>query len=52
MLAVGAELWHKGTMEPGLDLDQASRETLLAIIAEQQGVTELRQRFEGLEARM
>ena len=51
MLAAGAELWHKGTMETGLDL--ASRETLLAIIAEQQGViSELRQRVESLEARL
>ena len=53
MVAAGADLWHKGTMEPGLDLDQASRETLLAIIAEQQGViSELRQRVESLEARL
>ena len=53
MVAAGAELWHKGTMEPGLDLDQASRETLLAVIAEQQGViSELRQRVESLEARL
>ena len=53
MLAAGAELCHKGTMEPGLDLDQASRETLLAIIAEQQGViSELRQRVESLEVRL
>ena len=56
--AAGAELWHKGTTEPGLDL--ASRETLLAIIAEQQGVitgqqgaiAELRQRVESLVARL
>ena len=34
-------------------MDQASRETLLAIIAEQQGViSELRQRVESLEARL
>ena len=53
MLAAGAELWHKGTMETGLDLDQVSRETLLAVIAEQQGViSELRQRVESLEARL
>ncbi len=53
MVAVGAELWHKGTMETGLDLDQASRETLLAVIAEQQGViSELRRRVEDLEARL
>ena len=55
-------------MEPGLDLDQVSRETpvsstgqaLLAVIAEQQGVitgqqgaiAELRQRVESLEARL
>ena len=58
MLAAGAELWHKGTMETGLDL--ASRETLLAVISEQQGVitgqqgaiAELRQRVESLEARL
>ena len=51
-------MWHKGTMETGLDL--ASRETLLADIAEQQGVitgqqgaiAELRQRVESLEARL
>ena len=29
-LAVGAQLWHKRTMEPELDLKQASRETLLS----------------------
>ena len=53
MVAAGAELWHKGTMETGLDLDQASRETLLAVIAEQQGViSELRRRVENLEARL
>ena len=47
-------------MEPGLDLDQVSRETLLAVIAERQGVitgqqgaiAELRQRIESLEARL
>ena len=58
MLAAGAELWHKGTMETGLDL--AIRETLLAVIAEQQGVitgqqgaiAELRQWVESLEARL
>ena len=58
MLAAGAELWHKGTMETGLDL--ASREALLAIIAEQQwvisgqqgAIAELRQRVESLEARL
>ena len=38
-------------METGLDL--ASRETLQAVIAEQQGViSELRQRVESLEARL
>ena len=42
-LASGARLWHKRTMEAELDLDQASRETLLEIIAE------LRQRVESLE---
>ena len=31
--AVGAQLWHKRTMEPELDLKQASRETLPAVIA-------------------
>ena len=35
-LAVGAQLWRKRTMGPELDLKQASRETLLAVIAEQQ----------------
>ena len=53
MLAAGAELWHKGTMETGLGL--ASREALLAIIAEQQwvisgqqgAIAELRQRVEA-----
>ena len=40
-------------METGLDLTKASRETLLAVIAEQQGgITELRQRVEGLEAQL
>ncbi len=40
-------------METGLDLTKASRETLLAVIAEQQGIiTELSQRVEGLEARL
>ena len=34
--AVGAQLWHKRRMEPELDLRQASRETVLAVIAEQQ----------------
>ena len=51
-------MWHKGTMETGLDL--AIRETLLAVIAEQQGVVtgqqgaiaELRQWVESLEARL
>ena len=45
-MASGARLWHKRTMEAELDLDQASRETLLEIIAE------LRQRVESLEARL
>ena len=36
-----------------MDLNQASREALLEIIAEQQGViSELRQRIESLEARL
>ena len=40
-------------METGLDLTKASRETLLAVIAGQQGIiTELRQRVEGLEAQL
>ena len=45
-MASGARLWHKRTMEAELDLDQASRETLLEIIAE------LRQWVESLEARL
>ena len=53
MLAAEAESWHKRTMEPELDLDQASRGTLLVVIAEQHGViSELRQRVESLEARL
>ena len=53
MLAVEPALWHKRTMEPGLDLDQSSQGTLLVIIAEQQGViSELRQQVESLEARL
>ena len=52
-LAVGAQLWHKRTMEPELDLKQASRETLLAVIAEQQDtVAQMGKRVEGLEARL
>ena len=39
-------MWHKGTMETEVDLNQASRETLLEIIAE------LRQRVESLETRL
>ena len=40
-------------METGLNLNQASRETLLGVIAEQQGVIAgLRQRVENLEARL
>ena len=39
-------MWHKRTMETEVDLNQASRETLLEIIAE------LRQRVESLEARV
>ena len=40
-------------METAVDLNQASREALLEIIAEQQGViSELRQRIESLEARL
>ena len=62
--AVGAQLWHKRTMEmemePELDLNQASRETLLAVIAEQRGViaeqqdtiAQMGKRVEGLEARL
>ena len=46
-------MWHKRTMETEVDLDQASRETLLEIIAEQQGIiAALRQRIESLEARL
>ena len=45
-MASGARLWHKRTMEAELDLDQASRETLLEIIAE------LRQWVESLEPRL
>ena len=45
-MASGARLSHKRTMEAELDLDQASRETLLEIIAE------LRQWVESLEARL
>ena len=59
-LAVGAQLWHKRTMGPELDLKQASRETLLAVIAEQRGViaeqqdtiAQMGKRVEGLEARL
>ena len=39
-------MWHKRTMETEVDLNQASRETLLEIIAE------LRQRVESLEAHL
>ena len=40
-------------METGLDLTKASRETLLAVIAELQDANaELRQRVESLEARL
>ena len=40
-------------METGLDLNRASRETLLAVIAEQPGIiSELRQRTGSLEARL
>ena len=39
-------MWHKRAMEREVDLNQASRETLLEII------TELRQRVESLEARL
>ena len=40
-------------MEPELDLKQASRETLLAVIAEQQDtVAQMGKRVEGLEARL
>ena len=51
-LAVGAQLWHKRTMGPELGLKQASRETLLAVIAEQQDtIAQMGKRVEGLEAR-
>ena len=59
-LAAGAQLWHRRTMGPELDLKQASRETLLAVIAEQRGViaeqqdtiAQMGKRVEGLEARL
>ena len=52
-LAVGAQLWHRRTMGPELDLKQASRETLLAVIAEQQDtIAQMGKRVEGLEARL
>ena len=48
-----AQLWHKRTMGPELDLKQASRETLPAVIAEQRGViAQMGKRVEGLEARL
>ena len=46
-------MWHKRRMGAEVDLAQASRETLPAVIAEQQGtIAELRQRVESLEARL
>ena len=46
-------MWHKKTMETGLDLTKASRETLLAVIAELQDTNAgLRRRVESLEARL
>ena len=46
-------MWHKRTMETGLDLTKASRETLLAVIAELRDANAgLRQRVESLEARL
>ena len=48
-----AELWHKRTMEKEVDLNKASRETLLVIIGEQRGIIDqLRQRVESLEAKL
>ena len=52
-LAVEAQLWHKRATGPELDLKQASRETLLAVIAEQQDtIAQMGKRVEGLEARL
>ena len=46
-------MWHKRTMETEVDLDQASRETLLEVIAQQQGIIAgLRQQVESLEVRL
>ena len=46
-------MWHKKTMETGLDLTKASRETLLAVIAELPDTNAgLRRRVESLEARL
>ena len=46
-------MWHQRTMETGLDLTKASRETLLAVIAELRDANAgLRQRVESLEARL
>ena len=51
--AVGAQLWHRRIMGPELDLKQASRETLPAVIAEQQDtIAQMGKRVEGLEARL
>ena len=51
-LACWGQLWHNGVMRTDADLNRASRETLLAVIAEQQTViTELRRRIEELERR-
>ena len=45
-------LCHKGVVETGVDLNSASRETLLAVIAKQQTViTELRRRIDDPERR-
>ena len=54
------ELWHKGVVKKGPDLDNASRETLLGVIAEQQTIVarqqavivELRRRIDELERRV
>ena len=53
-------MWHRRTMEPELDLKQASRETLPSVIARQRGViaeqqdtiAQMGKRAEGLEARL
>ena len=52
-LAVREQLCHKGVVKTATDLNSASRETLLSVIAEQQtALAELRRRVEKLEARL